>query len=413
MGEKILVGTELLSGRWAYLSYKQLNQHLIVVGTTGRGKTQTILNIVEAAILGGLPLVYVDGKGDQDLIARVQAFAKLHGRKFYLFDPTNLADSCAYNPLASGTFTSKADRIVAMRDVWTEAHYRNLAEGFMMTVFRAMEHSQDTIDLVTTSRLCSTEQLLAALYRKGGRTLATEVLRAQILQQRAAEKEGVSSLRAEIRNLCDADFGMLFDTQRAKREGREVLSLATARAEGAIVYFALPGLQYPMAAARAGRLILNDIKATLPESRNLWPLLFDEYSVFGGGPQIRHLLSMGRVFGACGVLSSQSFQDLTTDFLDSSSSIQQALASINSIIVHQLNAADDAELIARTVGTSSQLEHTAQAVGEKPTGASSIREVREFRLHPDALKSLGTGEAIYVDRTSNVVRHLLVRKSRV
>ena len=56
---------------------------------------------------------------------------------------------------------------------------------------------------------------------------------------------------------------------------------------------------------------------------------------------------------------------------------------------------------------------TAQAIGEKPTGASSIREVREFRLHPDSLKSLGTGEAIYVDRTTNTVKQILVRPSKV
>jgi hypothetical protein len=413
MGERILFGTEFSSGRWAYLTYNQLTHHLIVIGTTGRGKTQTVLNIVEAAILAGFPLVYLDGKGDQELVARVRAFAKLHNRKFYLFDPTNLPASCAYNPVATGTYTQRADRVIAMRDVYSEAHYRILNEGFMITVFKIMEYSGIPVDLVTTERHCSTEQLLATLYRKSGRTVASEALRTEILKQREAESEGISSLRAEIRNLCISDFGILFDTQRAEREGREVLSLSRARAEGAIVFFALPGLQYPMAAARAGRMILNDIKGTLPESRNLWPLLFDEYSVFGGGPQILNLLSMGRVFGAAGVLISQSCFDLATDSSNSANSIQQALASVNSMILHQLNAADDAELVARTVGTATELEHTAQAIGEKPTGASSIRQVREFRLHPDSLKSLGTGEALYVDRTSNTVQHVLVRQSKI
>lgn len=61
-----LIGTDRYGGR-IELSDKASNQHMLVLGTTGSGKTITVCNIVESAIRRGLPLIYIDGKGDYDL----------------------------------------------------------------------------------------------------------------------------------------------------------------------------------------------------------------------------------------------------------------------------------------------------------------------------------------------------------
>ena len=59
---------------------------------------------------------------------QVMAYSRAHGRPAYLFAMNG--ESCAYNPLASGGYSAKKDRIVELRE-WTEDHYRKLAEGYL------------------------------------------------------------------------------------------------------------------------------------------------------------------------------------------------------------------------------------------------------------------------------------------
>jgi len=51
----------------------------------------------------------VAGKGDLDLASRVERFAHTQNRPFYRFAMTG--PSVKYNPLATGGFTTRKDRI--------------------------------------------------------------------------------------------------------------------------------------------------------------------------------------------------------------------------------------------------------------------------------------------------------------
>ncbi|MDH3663846.1 MAG: DUF853 domain-containing protein, partial [Alphaproteobacteria bacterium] len=119
-----LLGIDKMSGRQVVLSDREANTHTLMLGTTGSGKTVTVLNMVESAIDRGLPVIYVDGKGDQALAESVVDYAWSRGRPAYLFSLAG--PSCRYNPLSSGGYSAKKDRIIELRD-WSEDHYRKLA----------------------------------------------------------------------------------------------------------------------------------------------------------------------------------------------------------------------------------------------------------------------------------------------
>ena len=123
-----IIGIDRVAGQPVMLTDSAANLHTLVVGTTGSGKTTGLGNIIESAIQRKLPLFYVDGKGDRNLAERVAQYSKQQGRPFYLF--SMVGDSVKYNPLASGGFTSKKDRIVELRH-WSEDHYRKLAESYL------------------------------------------------------------------------------------------------------------------------------------------------------------------------------------------------------------------------------------------------------------------------------------------
>ena len=124
------IGTDRF-GKSVSLNDKEANEHALVLGTTGSGKTVTISNVVESAINRGLPLIYIDGKGDYDLGKRVCDYAQSQNRPSWLFGMRG--DSVAYDPLSSGGYTSKKDRIIELRE-WSEEHYKKLAEGYLQAV---------------------------------------------------------------------------------------------------------------------------------------------------------------------------------------------------------------------------------------------------------------------------------------
>jgi hypothetical protein len=205
-----LLGVDKMSGRQVVLSDQEANTHTLVLGTTGSGKTVTVLNMVESAVDRGLPVLYVDGKGDQALAESVVEYAWSQGRPAYLFSLAG--PSCRYNPLASGGYSAKKDRIIELRE-WSEDHYRKLAEGYMQTVFKVLEAVGIKTDLLTVADHMSAEKL-QGLIRKSTKRLGAkraQTLSDQVESHKAAEAH-VESLRSEIRNLAWSEVGHLFAT---------------------------------------------------------------------------------------------------------------------------------------------------------------------------------------------------------
>ena len=53
---------------------------------------------------------------------------------------------------------------------------------------------------------------------------------------------------------------------------------------------------------------------------------------------------------------------------------------------------------------------TSQVAPQGSTGAGSIRETKEFIIHPDKIKRLARGEAIFVNKQRFAVQEVVVRK---
>jgi len=139
-----------------------------------------------------------------------------------------------------------------------------------------------------------------------------------------------------------------------------------------------------------GKLIINDIKSILFKQQKKVVCCFDEFSVFAG-EQVLNLINQGRGLGAHTVFGTQGFADL-----EASSPVfkKQLLNCVNTMIVHRINDHDTAEECAAWIGTKEGFGLTSQIdVDNLSDGVGSIRETREFFVHPDTLKqSLLAGE---------------------
>lgn len=213
-----ILGVNQQTGELVTLSDQDANLHTLAVATTGAGKTTVLLNIIESVMTRQLPLCYVDGKGDLALAQRIKAYAKKTGRPFYLF--SMVGESVHYNPIASGGFTSKKDRIVQLRH-WSEDHYRIIAEGYLQTVFKVLDRCEIHIDLHTLAQYLTPEALMLLVRPLKDKALMQEVVALN------DKKNDIASLIGEIENMAHSEIG-----RPSWRNNPNSLTLVAAQKEG-------------------------------------------------------------------------------------------------------------------------------------------------------------------------------------
>lgn len=82
LGEGItFIGRDLETRQQVYANNSDLRTHLLVLGTTGSGKTEFLLGLVANALVQNTGFIYVDGKGDPKLQKEIFRLARLFGRE--------------------------------------------------------------------------------------------------------------------------------------------------------------------------------------------------------------------------------------------------------------------------------------------------------------------------------------------
>lgn len=384
-----------------YVPDSALNKGLGVSGSTGSGKTTTVKTIVKSFIDRGHPVIYVDGKGETALGRAIVGHAAARGREHWCFDALNVAESDAYDPLKSGGPTSLADRLLTL-DTWSEDYYRRLATGYLQTVFGVLEACEVRPTLPTVSEYLSTDKLLELLHQNAERIGKgwAKRLADQIANQQGAAEKNADNVRSVVNNLTTSDVGDLFRVDGPRR----VLELDAVLRSNGVAYFGLSALAWPKMSESLGRMIVNDLKATLAQAGAPKVLIvLDEFGIFAGD-QVWNLVSQGRGFGGHVVLTIQSLADIGKAAQGNPQQfIRQILANLNTYIVHQVVTPEDAETFAQLFGTRESYGTTHQLGPEGATGVGSVRSVRDFRIHPDSFKQFGTGEAALLDKANNRV----------
>ena len=121
------LGNDIASGKELWLTNSDARQHLLVLGTTGSGKTELLLGFAANALSWGSGFLFCDGKGDVSLFAKTYAMARLFGREddiLVLNFMTGNADigqeakkrSNTLNPFSTGSSDSLTQMMVSLMD---------------------------------------------------------------------------------------------------------------------------------------------------------------------------------------------------------------------------------------------------------------------------------------------------------
>lgn len=399
----VLVGIERGTNKPVALTDREMNHHCFLVGTTGAGKTTTILNFIQSAVQRCLPLVLVDGKGDPGLAERVRALAEAAGRPFKLFSMSG--PSAHYNPLAHGGITELKDKLLYLSQ-WSEPHYEALAGRYLQLVFRVFSLTDTRPDLLTVGRHLDPDAL-ASLVRQIPEANERETVFDTLDGFKTGEIRG---LAARVAAMTESEIGHLF------RATGDVIDLEEMIRRNGVVVFSLDSLSFPEYSRLLGRLIVTDLKSVAARAyrreRKTIYTVFDEFNVFAS-PAVVDLIGKARGAGFHTLIATQSPSDIES--AAGAAVVDQIVENCNTYIIQRQNSPAGAERMAAVIGTRPHEEVTYQIqadplLGTRTTGVGTVRQTREFVVHPDQIKQLQVGEAILVRKNPYRVQHVRIRQ---
>jgi len=401
--EKLFLGLDG-KGRPYFLTQEERNRHVLIAGTTGSGKTEALKRLARHDIECGRGLVFIDMKGDRSLAESLfDACAKAGRRDDFLYFTFEPVPCHRYNALASGDALAKRDRLISSCTWSPEAFYKNEAKAAASRVLAALSHQGaitfDDLYLAFDEKLAYAQISRWALPQDRPKF-------ARDLENWSEFWRNTSGLRANLH-----EFVQLRDrlcTAHGDIDFREV------HARNRVVYFELNSQMRKEAASSLAKLILEDIKhlsgtlaAGPAQARKPFSVYIDEArnAVYEG---FVAFISQSRSAGMGLVLATQSPLDFDSDRDGVTLSVTQNTAT--KLIFCQRDPAS-AQFCAELGGTKDAVKRTAQIIDEglwaaTSTGVYSEREVKEFHVHPDELKSLSVGRAYLIqgDGTRAVIR---------
>jgi hypothetical protein len=287
-------------------------------------------------------------------------------------------DLCAGEPTAIG------NRLIGAFEHGRDGQvYRNLSQALVPMAARALVNSGQPCTL-DSLRFSLDEAHLAGLARRE----ADIAIKAELIAmlQDPLHKRALSGLVGRFRALRYGVFGpSLLPSDRT-------LDLAECLRAPGVTYLGLPATAASEDVALVGRVLIQHLKQLAyaglwSESPHPGLIVFDEFASLGEAVQLIDLLLQAREARLAVVISTQQ--------LPKEPVLRKALLGAGVLGVHQVGAPEDAEAMARALGTRSGTEIVRQ-IQLGPTGPIARRLLRgreSFLVTPDQLVRLPIGQA--------------------
>jgi intracellular multiplication protein IcmO len=143
-------GNEKKTNSEIWFSNEDMRTHVLIFGSTGSGKTETLVSIAYNALLQSSGFIYVDGKGDNSLYAKVFGMVKYMGREDDLLlinfmtgakdivGPQEHRLSNTLNPFADGSSGMLSNLVVSMMDSGSSSGDSDMWKGRAIAFVEAL-----------------------------------------------------------------------------------------------------------------------------------------------------------------------------------------------------------------------------------------------------------------------------------
>jgi intracellular multiplication protein IcmO len=152
-------GNDLRTNEELWFNNEDMRTHTLIFGSTGSGKTEALISLAYNSLIFGSGFIYVDGKGDNTLFAKIFSMARSLGREDDVLvvnfmtgardvvGPQEKRLSNTLNPFASGSSSMLSQLVVSMMssasstpdgDMW-----KNRAISFVEALMKPLVHMRD------------------------------------------------------------------------------------------------------------------------------------------------------------------------------------------------------------------------------------------------------------------------------
>jgi len=225
------------------------------------------------------------------------------------------------------------------------------------------------------------------------------------------QRRGLAGTRDRLAILAESELGVWLGEQD------DGIDLRNEIESGAIVYFRLDADRWPLLAGMLAAAIVQDLITVAAHHQDTPAralICIDEFSAIAPEHVVR-LFGRARSAGLSLLLGTQELADLQSD--EHPGLLEQVLGNAATIIAHRQRVPDSAELLAKVAGTRGSWTHTQRTHGLGLAREEGTRtRAREFHVHPDDFKALGTGEAVVITddgRAPRRARMLHPRQAKV
>lgn len=339
-----------------------LNQHVILLGATGSGKTETMLRLAYGARKTyGYQVIYIDAKGDlqADTPARFLAAMRAAGARSARMFPATY-----YNGWR-GSARDLYNRLMAVIDYSESRYYGDVAADVVRLSLNSPagvpRSSQDLLSLMSFKGLM-------AVY-KGTPQVAT-----------------IASLDKKLLNQVAMRYRVFFNAVEKQLDG--TLGYEDADA----LYVQIKGFTLRDEAPRLGRFLVLDFAHYLSERKSRGVrtlLLIDEVNALRVRDEMSILFEQARSFGAGIAISSQSYAGLgQKEFAE------RMLGAANTFILHQCS---DPEEIAKRAGRQPIVRANWGVQMGAATGQGRMQLYDDWKVSPDIVRQQKRGEAFLIN----------------
>lgn len=369
-------------------------KNILICGTTGSGKTVVLENFINSGVNKNYPMLIMDGKGDIGEGSLLQSVQKLKQyKKVYVINLTEPKNSYKYNPFKNANATMIKDMLINLTD-WSEEHYKVNTERYLQRVINLLLKIDTKLSLDKIVKYVSIEKFIEL----SSLLLSNDI----ITKQEHISNIELSKISGKIAESAVARFSTILESEIGSIFSSDGIDIYEAINENAIILFILNPLIYPELSPLLGRLIIIDSKKAVSNlfttNKKRIFFMFDEVNVYASKVFL-DLVNKSRSANITNILSTQSLSDLEEI---SEAFREQVIENCNNYIILRQNSSQNAEKWANIIGTRGTLEITyqlnQQGYNTNSTGLGSARRVREFLYHPDDIKTLKVGNAIYVNK---------------
>lgn len=362
-------------------------RHTHIVGATGAGKTVLIENLLYQDLSRGYGALIIDPKGDREFYDRIKSFCRSIGREsdLHLLSSTHVEESCVWNPCRLGGVSELQSKFFNS-SVYDHAYFAKAVELALLKAFQSLDEKHP---------------LGFTLVELG------HVLEGMANQ---SKDETLKGLCFDFQSLALSEWGRVLGCEFSKQQTE--ISLLDVTRKNEILFVDLPTEAKKIQSQRIGKLLLSEImllsgmRKTFPHIRGERPfsIYVDEFDAFAT-ESFATFLNKGRSSAFMIHLAHQTLSDLNQV---SETFAGQIMGNTNVRFVFRQDDPDDAEKWARFFGTKTVLKSTYQTKDGLETGMSSNRAAQEFRISPDIIKDLSTGQCVASIKTEKVFQKVTI-----